>query len=86
MSSALRIHVLLFAAVRDAADSDGVDIHLLETPTAANVIAAVALQIPDAAELIHVSRLAVDGQYVAADHVIDNADCEFALIPPVSGG
>lgn len=86
MSPPLQIHVLLFAAVRDAADSDFVDVTVQESPTAGQVIAAVAKQIPDASGLIQISRLAVDGQYVAAEFRIDNIDCEFALIPPVSGG
>ena len=82
----VQLRILLFAGVRDAAGSDVVDVTVAENVTASDVIDLVASQIPDAAELIRFSRLAVDGQYVAADHVVDQNDREIALIPPVSGG
>lgn len=86
MRANLQLSVLLFAGVRDVAKQDVVEIQVADPTTAADVIAAVANQVPDAAELIAVSRLAVAGRYVAGDHIIDRSDVEYALIPPVSGG
>ena len=86
MSTTLQLRILLFAGVRDAAKRDDIEIQVANPSTAADVIRAVAQKVPDAAALIDVSRLAVAGKYVAEDHVIDQVDVEFALIPPVSGG
>ena len=82
----MELRILLFAGVRDAAGSDVLDVTVADHATASDVIDLAAAQIPEAADLIRFSRVAVDGQYVAADHVVDQADCEIALIPPVSGG
>jgi molybdopterin converting factor small subunit len=81
-----QLRVLLFAGVRASTGTDFVDVSLPENPTASQVLAAVAAKYPDVADLIRISRLAVDGQYVAADHVINQGVGEVALIPPVSGG
>ncbi|MCS7471295.1 MoaD/ThiS family protein [Stieleria sp. ICT_E10.1] len=86
MTSTAPLRILLFAGVRDAAGCDVANVTVDDPVTAAKVIETVAAQIPAAAPLIGVSRLAVDGQYVAPDHVIDCSDVELALIPPVSGG
>ena len=86
MSLTAPLRILLFAGVRDAAECDVVEIAIDLPATAAEVLDAVATQIPAAAPLIGVSRLAVDGQYIAANDVIGRLDAEIALIPPVSGG
>ena len=78
--------MLLFAGVREKADADSVDVPLSPPASASAVIESLVEQIPDAADLIRVSRLAVGGSYVGGDHVIDADDVEVALIPPVSGG
>jgi molybdopterin converting factor small subunit len=82
----MQIRILLFAGIRDVAGRDAVEIAAEANPTVAQLTELVASQIPDAADLIRVSRLAVDGHYVAPDQPIERADHEFALIPPVSGG
>ena len=82
----MQLRVLLFAGVRASVGADYVDISLDDHSTASQVIAAIASKCPDVAELIQISRLAVDGSYVAADQVICQPDGDVALIPPVSGG
>ena len=82
----MQLRVLLFAGVRASAGTDFVDVSLDDNATASQVITAVAGQFQDAADLIRISRLAVDGKYVAADQLINQPDGELALIPPVSGG
>lgn len=86
MNPTITFRILLFAGVRDAARRDAIEVAVGSPATAAELIDAIAGQIPDAAALIGVSRLAVGGQYVASDHVIEQPDVEIALIPPVSGG
>lgn len=82
----MQLRVLLFAGVRAATGTDFIDVSLADNSTALQVVAAVAAQYPDVADLIQISRLAVDGKYVAADQVINQPVGEVALIPPVSGG
>lgn len=78
--------MLLFAGVREKADADSVDVPLSPPVSASALLESLVEQIPDAADLIRVSRLAVGGSYVGTDHVVDTNDVEIALIPPVSGG
>lgn len=83
------IEVLLFAAIRDAAAMDTLTVPIHERSTAGDVLQTVAEQLPEVAAIVQVSRLAIDGTYVATDfHLVSaNGDKpEFALIPPVSGG
>ena len=82
----MQLRILLFAAIRDAADADSVDIAMQDSPSASDIIDAVADRFPKVAGLIRVSRLAVDGQYVGNEYVVEKPEAEFALIPPVSGG
>lgn len=81
-----RLLILLFAGVRDAARRDSIGVQIDLPATAAQVIERLVVEIPAAAELIRVSRLAVGGDYVHNDYSIERSDQEFALIPPVSGG
>ena len=81
----MRIEVLLFAAVRDAAGSETLTIDFAEPPSAADVIRSVGQTLPSVAGLMPACRVAVDSQYVGPDEII-SADSEVALIPPVSGG
>ena len=82
----MRISVLLFAGLKDAAGKGSIDIEVQRDAAVSDVIDAVADQLPQAEELVRHSRLAVDGSY-ASDHEAIAKDAEeFALIPPVSGG
>jgi molybdopterin converting factor small subunit len=78
--------ILLFAGAREAANRDWIELDLPAACPASHVLEALAAQLPEAEPLVRVSRVAVDGEYVAGDHVIDREDVELALIPPVSGG
>ena len=78
--------ILLFAGIRDAAGIDVVEIDLDPSARVSDLLGAIAAKIPQPAPLIQVSRLAIDGQYVAPEHVIGHPHSELALIPPVSGG
>lgn len=81
----MQIEVLLFAAARDAADSESIQVDVPEDALAKDVIAAVGQQLPDLASLLPSCRLAVDCSYVSADTIV-SPESEIALIPPVSGG
>lgn len=81
----MRIEVLLFAAVRDAAGTHKLAIDLKEGACASDVIASVGRELPAVAGLMPACRIAIDSCYVAGDAEVTEG-CEVALIPPVSGG
>lgn len=81
----MQIEVLLFAALREAANSDSIRLDVADDARAADVIEAVSRELPQIAGLLPSCRLAVDSCYVTNQTAI-TGDSEFALIPPVSGG
>ncbi len=83
------IEVLLFAAIRDAASTDTLNVPIDDQTTAGDILQAVAEQLTGVAAIVQISRLAVDGKYVSAGFELASVnvnETEFALIPPVSGG
>jgi molybdopterin synthase sulfur carrier subunit len=81
----MRIEVLLFAAAKEAAQSNSVQVDVAADARAADVIKAIGLAVPGIVDLLPSCRLAVDNCYVAAEHAVTPGS-EVALIPPVSGG
>lgn len=81
----MQINVLLFAAAREAAQSDSIQIDVAENASAADVLAELSQQIPAIQQLIPSCRLAVENCYVSNDAIVGQGQ-EVALIPPVSGG
>ncbi len=81
----MKVTVLLFAAVRDAAQSESVQVDVADDACASDVIGAVGRQLPQIADLLPSCRLAIDCSYARAGDAV-SADSELALIPPVSGG
>ncbi len=81
----MQLDVLLFAAAKEAAQSESVSIEVSEPARAADVLAALSQQIPQLGAILPSSRLAVDNCYVGDQQLISE-HCEIALIPPVSGG
>ncbi len=80
------MNVLLFAGVREKAERDTIELPIDPPVAVERVLNELAGRIPDAADLINVSRLAVDGRYMSSEEVIEATAAEVALIPPVSGG
>ncbi len=81
----MQIRVLLFAAAKEAARTDSVSVEVADRATAADVVDALGLELPQLKPLLPSCRVAVDCCYVAEDVVV-SSDSEIALIPPVSGG
>jgi molybdopterin converting factor subunit 1 len=81
----MQINVLLFAAAKEAAQSDQVAIEIPDQASASDVLEALADQVPQLDTILAASRLAIDSCYVGPDAPV-SADSEVALIPPVSGG
>ena len=81
----VRYTVHLYAAARESAAADTIDITADEPVVASELLRRVIDDLPGDAAWMGVSRLAVDDAYVAGDPMIDPA-ADIALIPPVSGG
>jgi molybdopterin converting factor subunit 1 len=88
MSKTPTIEVLLFGALKDAANSNSVVIAL---PTGTSTLALdelrdlLAKQHPALARYLPHVRIAVNREYSCGDEQVKSGD-EVALIPPVAGG
>jgi molybdopterin synthase catalytic subunit/molybdopterin synthase sulfur carrier subunit len=81
----MKVAVKLFAAARELAGGEEVEIELRAGACAKDARAALAQQYAPLAPLVERSLLAVNAEYVDGCAVIQPGD-ELALIPPVSGG
>jgi molybdopterin converting factor subunit 1 len=81
----MRVRVKLFAAARDLAGHDEMEVVVSEQATVAEVRQALAGASPALGSLLPHALLAVDAEY-AGDAIIVTEHSELALIPPVSGG
>lgn len=81
----MQINVLLFAAAKEAAQTDSITLTVADQVTAAEILAAIGSQLPQLQPLLPSCRLAVDSCYVGVEATITESS-EVALIPPVSGG
>ena len=81
----MKLRIKLFAAMRDAAGADSVEIEVREGATVTDVRAALIERFPEQQALLARVLFAVDAQY-AGDTVPVSPRAEIACIPPVSGG
>ena len=81
----MQICVKLFAAARDLAGSDSIEIDLPAAATVADLREALMERLPPARELLARSMFAINHDY-AANHEHLQPNAEVACIPPVSGG
>ncbi len=77
--------VYLFAAARDIAGADRLELALPANATAADVRAGLNAKIPALASLLARSAIAVNCDIADDNYAIAPGD-EIAVIPPVSGG
>lgn len=81
----MKITLLLFANLRDIAESDRLTIDSEEPVSCEKVIQDLAERYPDSAQLLPKCALAKNGTFVKKDELLVNGD-ELAILPPVSGG
>lgn len=77
------MRVLLFAALRDAAGAESVEVSVPAGATVRDLRAALARVLP--AALLSRSAIAVNHEYADDAREVTDGD-EVAVIPPVSGG
>ena len=81
----MKIRVRLFAAAKQLAGAEAIDVEVPEPPTVAALRAAMEARIPALSPLLRHAMFAVDAEYVSQNTVL-TADSDVACIPPVSGG
>ncbi|MBM3269861.1 MAG: MoaD/ThiS family protein [Candidatus Sericytochromatia bacterium] len=79
------MRVKLFAALRDHAGGDHLDVEIPEGATVADLQAALRTALPEAAPLLGASRIAINLAFAIPATVVHASD-DVAVIPPVSGG
>jgi sulfur-carrier protein len=81
----MRFNVKLFAAAREAADGDSIEVELPTGATVAALRRALMERLPKVRDLLARSMFAIDREY-ARDYAKIPENAEVACIPPVSGG
>jgi molybdopterin converting factor subunit 1 len=81
----VRLTVRLFAAFREKAGANHVEVELPEGGTAGDVMKAVVGRVGTLVDVINAARQVVNQEFVGLEHVVKAGD-EVALLPPVSGG
>ncbi len=81
----MNVRIRLFAAARQAAGCDSLDIELPDQADVAQLRRELSRQLPEIAELIARATFALGTEY-ATDTAKIAPDADVALIPPVSGG
>jgi len=81
----MKVHVRVFAVVRDILGCRELLIDVPKGATAGELLSRMAAEYPKASGALKGVRLAVNREYVKGSHVLDEND-EVAIIPPVSGG
>ena len=79
------ISVLFFAAIRERAGTGAVQVVAVDGMTVDDAVDVACKAAPGHLELGTAVMLALNGEYVARDHLVNPGD-EIAVIPPVSGG
>lgn len=81
----MNVAVRMFAAARQLAGSDQVQVVLPEGATVAELREGLARQVPNLADLLRGAMFAINARYAGDDEIVVAGD-EVACIPPVSGG
>ena len=81
----MKYQVKLFAAARQFAGVEQVEVEIAEPATVGQLRAALAAEHPPLAPLMLSSLIAVNAEYASESDRLYNG-AEIALIPPVSGG
>ena len=81
----MSVRVLLFAQLRGLFGADELVVSLPGGSTGRDMMRWFVQRNPKVEDLLSVSRLAVNGEYVSLEQVLKDRD-EVVIIPPVSGG
>lgn len=79
------VHIRLFAAAKDAIQSDSISVEIRDGGTVDDLQAKLSSAHPELASIAGHSLFAIDNEYVGGQQVLESGQT-VALIPPVSGG
>ena len=79
------VHIRLFAAAKDAIDSDRISLEIADGATIDDLKRELSSKHPELAAITGHSLFAIDNEYVSGNHIL-NDQVTVACIPPVSGG
>jgi sulfur-carrier protein len=82
----MNLQIRLFAAARDIAGCDRIEVHVPDPATVVDLRAAISQQYPKLDASIRHSLLAINHQYAHDATTIIPPNADIACIPPVSGG
>lgn len=85
VETALTVQLLCFAQVKDLLGATELHVTLPAGATGRELQQQLAAHDQRLGALLHVSRLAVNCEYVPWDHELRDGD-EVVIVPPVSGG
>lgn len=81
----MRLDVLLFAAAREAAGCERLELQVGDDATVADVFRTLAERSPALSAVLPHCRAALDQRFAARDERVEAAST-LAVLPPVSGG
>lgn len=81
----MRVHVLVFGVLKDMIPAPSTTVDLPAGACARDLIGRYRECLPNQGKLLDSLAVAVNREYVSADHELRDGD-EVALLPPVSGG
>jgi len=81
----MNLNVRLFATLKELAGSNMLIVELPDSASVVTLLATLAAQVPALAPSLKTILVAVNNEYVFAEHIINPGD-DIALFPPVSGG
>ena len=81
----MRLSVLLFAAAREIAGAESIELELPESATISQARGALLRSVPALATRSGTLLWAVNNEYASGDRVLNSSDV-VACFPPVSGG
>jgi molybdopterin converting factor subunit 1 len=81
----MNVRVLLFAAAREKAGTDALELDVEDGATVATLLARLGVTHPDLGPVLPACRTAVDEAFASAATPLTDG-CTVAVLPPVSGG
>ena len=80
------VKVVFFASARDLAGTDQIAITLPDNANVSDLKAMLFEKYPEIKTIAERSAFSMNQEYVSSDQTPVKDGCEFAIIPPVSGG
>jgi len=81
----VKVKILLFGQLRELTDHQKIDIELQADATAQDLVGLIGKRFPNTSELLKVTSVSINNEYVAKETDLSEGDL-VGLLPPISGG